>query len=641
MPDMEEYRKAQKMGLREYRSSVAAGIYPYPQVLDDILQNTGSTRQESLGVVDIPLELIKGTRSEGRKTAFSLSFLPLLRVDTEFAVKWANLFQAQMEEGIRDPIQAYEFMGRFYVEEGNKRVSVMAYLGAVSISGQVTRLVPPKTGSVQSILYYEYMDFYRDTGINYLIMTRPGSYRQICRQLNIQPGTPWTPDQRADFYSAYYRFRKVYRQSPLEGVTVGEALVTYLSLYPYRELSQLSDQALGRRLARLRPELQAAGQDPARTVAMKLEPHQEPALSAPARLLEKLYAPKLKVAFLYEKEPGTSPWTAAHEFGRCQAGETMGDRVETYAYPNVEVGVNDQEMVEQAIAKGCSIIFTTTPKLMQTSLKAAVEHPEIKFLNCSLNMPYPSVKTYYMRVYEAKFLLGAIAGAMTPDGKIGYLAQYPIYGALAEINAFALGAAMVNQQARIYLRWSCVDQEQDPEEWFLSQGIRLICHRDMSPPSGPDKQFGLYRVREDGTREGLAAPFWHWGRYYERLLELLLGRVWPSRSQEVQAVNYWWGMASGVVDLLTSRSLPAPVARLSRLLKEGIKSGELDPFDLPLTDQAGTLRHEGGSMAPEAILHMDWLLDRVEGSLPRRDQLIPAALPLVELQGILPQESQE
>lgn len=46
-------------------------------------------------------------------------------------------------------------------------------------------------------------------------------------------------------------------------------------------------------------------------------------------------------------------------------------------------------------------------------------------------------------MYEAKFLMGAIAGAMTENDKIGYLADYPIYGMTANINAFALGLKMV------------------------------------------------------------------------------------------------------------------------------------------------------------------------------------------------------
>ena len=64
------------------------------------------------------------------------------------------------------------------------------------------------------------------------------------------------------------------------------------------------------------------------------------------------------------------------------------------------------------------------------------------------------MRTYYPRQYEAKFIKGAIAGTLTQDGCIGYVADYPTYGNIANINAFAQGARMVNANARIYLEWA-------------------------------------------------------------------------------------------------------------------------------------------------------------------------------------------
>ena len=52
------------------------------------------------------------------------------------------MYKAHLNEGIREPIKAYEFMNKFYVEEGNKRVSVLKFFDAVSIPGNVTRIVP-------------------------------------------------------------------------------------------------------------------------------------------------------------------------------------------------------------------------------------------------------------------------------------------------------------------------------------------------------------------------------------------------------------------------------------------------------------------------------------------------------------------
>ena len=95
-------------------------------------------------------------QTAGRSSAFSKSFKPLLKENTEFAYKWMALYKAHLNEGIREPIKAYEFMNKFYVEEGNKRVSVLKFFDAVSIPGNVTRIVPPRTEEKENKIYYEF-----------------------------------------------------------------------------------------------------------------------------------------------------------------------------------------------------------------------------------------------------------------------------------------------------------------------------------------------------------------------------------------------------------------------------------------------------------------------------------------------------
>ena len=92
----DEYRKALRKGHREFRLRVAKGAYPYLQVLDDILENTQVERIEPLGLVNIPMESIVGTKTEGRKAAFAANFMPLLEEGTEFQMKWTNLCAAHM-----------------------------------------------------------------------------------------------------------------------------------------------------------------------------------------------------------------------------------------------------------------------------------------------------------------------------------------------------------------------------------------------------------------------------------------------------------------------------------------------------------------------------------------------------------------
>ena len=169
-----DYYKAMRAGKRE------GEILPN---LDDILKekNIVAVREVPLGLVQIPSELIVGTKTAGRSSAFSKSFKPLLKENTEFAYKWMALYKAHLNEGIREPIKAYEFMNKFYVEEGNKRVSVLKFFDAVSIPGNVTRIVPPRTEEKENKIYYEFMDFYALSRINYIWFTQLGSFAKLQR----------------------------------------------------------------------------------------------------------------------------------------------------------------------------------------------------------------------------------------------------------------------------------------------------------------------------------------------------------------------------------------------------------------------------------------------------------------------------
>ena len=65
-----------------------------------------------------------------------------------------NLCRAHLDSGIRDPILCYEYLGRFYVEEGNKLVSVLKRFGAVRVRARIRRVVPPYSEELRIRAYY-------------------------------------------------------------------------------------------------------------------------------------------------------------------------------------------------------------------------------------------------------------------------------------------------------------------------------------------------------------------------------------------------------------------------------------------------------------------------------------------------------
>ena len=153
--------------------------------------------------------------------------------------------------------------------------------------------------------------------------------------------------------------------------------------------------------------------------------------------------------------------------------------------------------MEQAVEDGAQVLFATTAPLISACRKLAAKHPEVKVPNCSVSMPYPGVRTYYSRIYEGKFITGAIAGAMTRSDRIGYIASNPIFGVPAGINAFALGARLTNPNARISLAWSC--SSEDPISGLLEQGVDIISNRDIPTPNQPQGSWGLCSVEQGRT----------------------------------------------------------------------------------------------------------------------------------------------
>lgn len=111
---------------------------------------------------------------------------------------------------------------------------------------------------------------------------------------------------------------------------------------------------------------------------------------------------------MHECAPEKSPWIREHDKGRQQLEQALGDTVLVRSYLAEDYPCAE-DALEQAVSDGAQVIFTTTVPLIFACRKLAPKYPGVRFLNCSVDMPYPGVRTYYSRIYEAKFLLGVIA----------------------------------------------------------------------------------------------------------------------------------------------------------------------------------------------------------------------------------------
>ena len=628
----DEYAQALRRGHKEYRELSAAGRHPHPIVLDDILEESPAYTHQDIGVVEIPTYAIVGTKSAGRVTAFTATFKPLLGPDSEFGIKWIHLCAAHLgDAGIQNPIECFEYLGKFYVVEGNKRVSVLNHFGAARIPGNVIRIVPPLTDEPRIRAYYEFMEFYKYSQLYTVQFRRPGDYKTLLGFLGKEPGEVWEEAERRTF-NAYFHyfidaFAAVSASSKVQDVLPEEALRMWLTVHPYKDLGRLSGAALKKSLQAIWPDVVAGGA----WVEMQA------VVGGRSNILDLFNAfEKLNVAFVHQLNTRVSAWVQGHEDGRAHVEQVFGDKIVCRSYFDGNSPEAVEQLLEQAVADGADVVFTTAPRLSRQTLKMALKYPKVHFLNCSVDQPYSSLRTYYGRMYEAKFITGAIAGAMAQNDRVGYIANYPIFGELASINAFALGAQLTNPRAKIELKWSCL--KGNPSKELFDSGIRVISNRDTPDENRIYTDYGTYFYNEEGKSIPLGSPVWRWGKFYEHVIEAIRSGTWDE-GRERKAVNYWWGIKAGVIDVSLTDRLPEGVRYLAEMLRGGLRQGTLDPFLRPIRDHAGNLRSDGlTGFTPDELIHMDWLCENVIGHIPTIDEVIPASRATVQLLGVFQED---
>ena len=561
---MDHYSKARREGLRVYQNAIQSNTDPYLPVLEERVPALSSLSRLSLGIMTISLDRVIGSVSRGRSYAFANGFMPILEGGSEFASKWEHLCESVEAKGVNQPITVLEYMGYYYVIEGNKRASVMKYLDARDIEADVTRVYPPMSDDPEIVSYYEYCDFCKETGLYAIFFSRPGSYQKLLSLPGVRAGEKWTDDEILSLRKLYHYFAE-----------------NYLTQTRGKEVQPCGDA--------------------------------------------------FQAAFLFNRSIQDSAWNYWHNLGRLEAEEKLGDRLETTTRI-VPSRTEFAEEVDKLIADGYTAIFATSPVMLNSAVEPALKHPEVRFLCCSLLSNYTNIRTYYIRFYEAKFLLGMAAGILSENGKIGYIADFPIYGVPAAANAFALGARMVNPQAKIYLNWfsaSWFDQEmpfEDPE-------IRVICNRDITAPNRDARDYGLY-VRDGSDILHMATLVPHWGLFYRMMTERILNGTFNQAESKENVTNYWWGLGSNILDVAFSSRFDPYAARVIHHFREQIREGSFTPFEGELRDQSGTLRCDADRrLTPAEILCMDYLADNIIGTLPDTEELIESARPLVRLQG--------
>ncbi|MDO4489469.1 MAG: BMP family ABC transporter substrate-binding protein [Lachnospiraceae bacterium] len=626
------YEEAYKAGQKHYRKSILMGNSPWLPALQAILPEQMTAASVEVGLMNVPAEKIVGTLTKSRSNSFMGNFMPASPMQSEFAIKWRCLAESQQKEGIREPVLLYEYMNRYYVQEGNKRVSVLKFFGAVTVPAVVRRILPRRSEDPLVRAYYEFLEFSKISGITFLEFSEPGAYGSFCTLMGKAKDEAWDEDEVRRVKTLFHRFCDSFHSLGGEKIEVqeGDAFLACLNVVGFDEMVQFSEVELKNALRKTWEEILL--QKESTKVEMMLNPEEQT-----QSMISKMLAPKkLKAAFLYMKESWESSWVTGHELARNQVQRNFEGKVETLVYIcGGDTTVKDQ--LERAIADGADVIFATSGEMLPDCLKAAVNAPEVVFMNCTLNKPHRVVRAYYPRMHEAQFVAGAVAGAMCENGKVGYISKYPVYGSIAGINAFARGLKMTNPAAKLYLEWCALKEDRNVVAEMKEQGIQLIYMMDyQDKEKGVRHLYGLEMAMEN-TFVPLVLPVWNWTVYYEWILNSMLNGSYKTEAARTRrSLQYYWGMSSGAVKLLFAERLPKHVRYLGELLCRSISDGICSPFFEPDMKEDGHPDWDNleQSVEPEVFLEYEELEDNILGRVPEYEELNDAARRLVDVLGI-------
>ena len=196
-----------------------------------------------------------------------------------------------------------------------------------------------------------------------------------------------------------------------------------------------------------------------------------------------ILATPVKAAFVYVTPIGDHGWTYAHHNGVMHLKKVLGDDVIITEVENVPED-SDSERVITSLARKNDIVFTTSFGYMNPTANVAKRYPNVKFEHATGYMPSKNVANYQAKFYEGRHVLGRIAGGMTKNNIIGWVASFPIPEVIRDINSAFLAAKSVNPNVEMKIIWVYTwfdpGKESNAANALIAQGADVLFQHTAS-----------------------------------------------------------------------------------------------------------------------------------------------------------------
>lgn len=243
----ERYSVAQNMAKRIQRKNAEnEGVTSLPTLAEALAQEA-VTGEVELGVYEIPVDQIVGIATDSESECYISDFLPLPSVKSGFAEKWCNLYlQFLNDHVLGEPILCYEFLGKFYVADGKKRVSVAKVHESLVIKAKIIRIMPAMSENPKIQCYYEFVRAFEKTGMYQIAFSRNCDIDKFLESIGYAADYVWNESDRWGFIFHWYPFQKALKMAfgGYLNITTADAVQVLLKKQSFAELKNLPSWAL-------------------------------------------------------------------------------------------------------------------------------------------------------------------------------------------------------------------------------------------------------------------------------------------------------------------------------------------------------------------------------------------------------------
>ena len=329
-----------------------------------------------------------------------------------------------------------------------------------------------------------------------------------------------------------------------------------------------------------------------------------------------------KVAFIYFNVKDDGGWVQAQEEARVSLEADTGIHT-AYTEGVEEVASKLRSVVERYIRRGYNIIAASAFGYNDALLEIAKEHPNVAFFNAPGTTSADNLEGYYARTYESQFLCGMVAGAMTKTNKIGFVAAVPISVTTWNVNAYALGAQLVNPDAVVHViftnAWYDPVKERATAQALVEQGVDFLGqHQDTPSTQIVAQEAGIYstgyhRDMSEYSSATQCSSVWVWARYITPTVQEIVAGNWKSSGLRFLGIK-----EGGTDTVCCGPAVPEDVAAKVMAVREEIVDGTRHVFQGPISDNEGNVVvAEGESLDDGGIWGMNYLVEGVVGELPK------------------------